>query len=130
GGTGYIGSHATVALQEAGYNVLILDNLSNSSASVNDAIASITGKKPLFIEGDIRDRACLDRLFSDYRISAVMHFAGLKAVGESVQFPLRYYDNNVHGSIQLLEAMQAANVRTFIFSSSATVYGDPQYLPL
>ena len=130
GGTGYIGSHATVALQEAGYNVLILDNLSNSSASVIDAISSITGQKPLFVKGDIRDRECLERLFSDYSISAVMHFAGLKAVGESVQFPLRYYDNNVHGSVQLLETMQAANVRTFIFSSSATVYGDPQYLPL
>lgn len=130
GGTGYIGSHATVALQEAGYHVLILDNLSNSSITVLDAITSITTQRPSFIEGDIRDAALLKQIFSEYAITAVMHFAGLKAVGESVQFPLRYYDNNVHGTVELLSAMQAANVRTFIFSSSATVYGDPQFLPL
>ncbi|MCQ9615600.1 UDP-glucose 4-epimerase GalE [Paenalcaligenes niemegkensis] len=130
GGTGYIGSHTTVALQQAGHQVLILDNLSNSSVSVLDAIAAISGQRPDFIEGDIRDATVLARVFCDYRIDAVMHFAGLKAVGESVQFPLRYYDNNVHGSLQLLSAMQTANVRTFIFSSSATVYGDPQFLPL
>lgn len=130
GGTGFIGGLTTVSLLEAGHNVLILDNLSNSSPSVLDAIEKITGKRPDFIQGDIRDAALLADLFSRYSIQAVMHFAGLKAVGESVQFPLRYYDNNVHGSVQLLQAMQAANVRTFIFSSSATVYGDPKFLPL
>lgn len=130
GGTGYIGSHTTLALQEAGYHVVIVDNLSNSDASVLDALESLSGQRPVFIEGDIRDRTLLDGIFSEHRIDGVMHFAGLKAVGESVAFPLRYYDNNVHGSVNLLEAMQAANVNTFIFSSSATVYGDPQFLPL
>ncbi|MGG4773421.1 UDP-glucose 4-epimerase GalE [Paenalcaligenes sp. Me52] len=130
GGTGFIGSHTTVALLQAGYNVLILDNLSNSSASVLDAIEKIADIRPDFVQGDIRDANLLNELFSRYSIQAVMHFAGLKAVGESVQFPLRYYDNNVHGSVQLLQAMQDANVRTFIFSSSATVYGDPKFLPL
>lgn len=130
GGTGYIGSHTTLALQEAGYHVVIVDNLSNSDASVLDALESLSGQRPVFIEGDIRDRALLDGIFSEHRIAGVMHFAGLKAVGESVAFPLRYYDNNVHGSVNLLEAMQAAHVTTFIFSSSATVYGDPQFLPL
>ncbi|MGO3890740.1 MAG: UDP-glucose 4-epimerase GalE [Paenalcaligenes sp.] len=130
GGTGFIGSLTTVSLLEAGHNVLILDNLSNSSPSVLDAIEKIAGKRPDFIQGDIRDATLLADLFTRYSIQAVMHFAGLKAVGESVQFPLRYYDNNVHGSVQLLQAMQAANVRTFIFSSSATVYGDPKFLPL
>ena len=130
GGTGYIGSHTTLALQEAGYHVVIVDNLSNSDASVLDALESLSGQRPIFIEGDIRDRTLLDRIFSEHRVDGVMHFAGLKAVGESVAFPLRYYDNNVHGSVNLLEAMQAANVNTFIFSSSATVYGDPQFLPL
>ena len=130
GGTGFIGSLTTVGLLEAGHNVLILDNLSNSSPSVLDAIEKITGKRPDFLQGDIRDAALLADLFSRYSIQAVMHFAGLKSVGESVQFPLRYYDNNVHGSIQLLQAMQAANVRTCIFSSSATVYGEPKFLPV
>ena len=107
-----------------------MDNLSNSDASVLDALESLSGQRPVFIEGDIRDRTLLDGIFSEHRIAGVMHFAGLKAVGESVAFPLRYYDNNVHGSVNLLEAMQAAHVTTFIFSSSATVYGDPQFLPL
>lgn len=130
GGVGYIGSHTTVALQEAGYRVLILDNLCNSDVAVLKAIAKITGEEPCFIEGDIRDRGLLDKIFSDYRIKAVMHFAGLKAVGESAEQPLAYYDNNVNGSLQLLQAMQRADVRTIVFSSSATVYGDPQSLPL
>ena len=107
-----------------------MDNLSNSDASVLDALESLSGQRPVFIEGDIRDRTLLDGIFSEHRIAGVMHFAGLKAVGESVAFPLRYYDNNVHGSVNLLEAMQTAHVTTFIFSSSATVYGDPQFLPL
>ena len=130
GGTGFIGSHTTVALQQAGYRVLILDNLCNSSTAVLDAIEQITGARPAFVQGDIRDKSTLAHLFTDHDISAVMHFAGLKAVGESTQRPLAYYDNNVHGSVQLLSAMAAAGVKTFVFSSSATVYGDPQKLPL
>lgn len=130
GGTGFIGSHTTVVLQQAGHDVLILDNLCNSRPEVIDAIAQITGRKPGFVQGDIRDAALLDRLFAEHPIQAVMHFAGLKAVGESTQIPLAYYDNNIHGSVTLLHAMQKAGVRTFIFSSSATVYGDPQKLPL
>lgn len=130
GGTGFIGSHTVVALQQAGYNVLILDNLCNSRREVLDAIEKITGIRPSFVQGDIRDSRLLDTLFTDHQIDAVMHFAGLKAVGESSQIPLAYYDNNVGGSVQLLEAVQKAGVRTFIFSSSATVYGEPQALPL
>lgn len=130
GGTGFIGSHATVVLQQAGYRVLILDNLSNSAAPVLDSIAEITGQRPDFVQGDVRDAHALDALFRSHRISAVLHFAGLKAVGESTQKPLDYYDNNVHGSAALLAAMRRADVKTFVFSSSATVYGDPQKLPL
>ncbi|UYO93925.1 UDP-glucose 4-epimerase GalE [Pollutimonas sp. M17] len=130
GGTGFIGSHATVVLQQAGYRVLILDNLCNSAAPVLDSIAEITGQRPDFVQGDVRDAHALDALFRSHRISAVLHFAGLKAVGESTQKPLDYYDNNVHGSTALLAAMRRADVKTFVFSSSATVYGDPQKLPL
>lgn len=130
GGTGFIGSHTTVALQQAGYRVVILDNLHNSRAAVVDAIARITGARPDFIQGDVRDTDTLDQLFGQHDIAAVLHFAGLKAVGESVEMPLSYYDNNVHGSVALLQAMQRADVRTFVFSSSATVYGDPVELPI
>lgn len=130
GGTGFIGSHTTVALQQAGYRVLILDNLCNSTTGVLDAIAAITGVRPEFVQGDIRDAPLLDTLFTSHAIRAVLHFAGLKAVGESTAMPLAYYDNNIHGSVQLLQAMQRAQVRTMVFSSSATVYGDPQKLPL
>src|SRR5690606_23279098 len=130
GGAGFIGSHTAVVLQQSGYEVLILDNLCNSTREVLSAIEKITGRAPVFVQGDIRDAALLARLFEEYRITAVMHFAGLKAVGESTQIPLAYYDNNVHGSVTLLQSMQKAGVRTFIFSSSATVYGDPQRLPL
>ncbi|PWF22185.1 UDP-glucose 4-epimerase GalE [Corticimicrobacter populi] len=130
GGTGFIGSHTSVVLQQAGHDLLILDNLCNSQRTTLPAIAQISGRPPLFIEGDVRDTELLARIFSEHTIDAVLHFAGLKAVGESTQIPLVYYDNNVHGSTALLQAMQQAQVRTFIFSSSATVYGDPQYLPL
>ena len=130
GGTGYIGSHTVVRLFEAGYEVVILDNLSNSKISVIDRIEKITNKRPLFIEGDIRDQSLLNKLFSDQEIDAVIHFAGLKAVGESVEEPLKYYENNVGGSISLLEAMKNANVTKMVFSSSATVYGEPQELPI
>ena len=130
GGTGYIGSHACVALIEAGHDVVILDNLCNSSAQVLTRLERITGREPVFVQGDVRDRDCLDQIFADYSIGAVMHFAGLKAVGESVNSPLEYYDNNVTGTLTLLAAMAHALVKTLIFSSSATVYGDPASVPI
>lgn len=130
GGTGYIGSHTVVELIKAGHELLVYDNLSNSSPKVLDRIEAITGHRPNFVEADIRDAAALGTVFAQYPISAVIHFAGLKAVGESVEQPLRYYDNNVLGSIRLFEAMDAANVRTLVFSSSATVYGDPATVPI
>ncbi len=125
GGAGYIGVHACVALIEAGYTPLVLDNLSNGSAEALRRVGRITGRQPQLIQADVRDAAALDGLFAAQRIEAVMHFAGLKAVGESTAQPLRYYDHNVGGSITLLEAMQRAGVRSLIFSSSATVYGEP-----
>jgi len=124
GGTGYIGSHACVALAQAGHQLVILDNLCNSRADVVDRLEPLCGMRPVFIEGDVRDAATLDEVFDRHPITAVMHFAGLKAVGESVTRPLEYYDNNVHGSLQLLAAMRRAEVKTFVFSSSATVYSD------
>jgi len=127
GGTGYIGSHTVVQLLEAGFSVVILDNLSNSNRSVLDRIIKLTGKYPEFIEGDIRDRIALRKIFENYSIGAVIHFAGLKAVGESESLPLVYFDNNVSGSIVLFEEMALAGVQTVVFSSSATVYGDPGY---
>lgn len=130
GGTGYIGSHACVALAKAGHELVIIDNLCNSSADVIDRLATICGKRPSFVQGDIRDAATLDRLFDTHQISAVMHFAGLKAVGESSEKPLDYYDNNVVGTVQLLAAMGRAAIKTFVFSSSATVYGDPASVPI
>lgn len=130
GGTGYIGSHACVELINAGYEVLILDNFSNSQAGVADRIQQITGKAPLLVEGDVRDEALLRKLFTQHQFIAVMHFAGLKAVGESVAQPLLYYDNNVSGSVTLLRVMQEFAVRQFVFSSSATVYGDPVAVPV
>jgi UDP-glucose 4-epimerase len=130
GGTGYIGSHTAVVLAEAGHRPVLLDNLSNSSADVVDRLAQITGTRFPFIEGDIRDTALLRRVLADEGIGAVVHFAGLKAVGESVEQPLRYYDNNVGGTISLLQAMDETGVGTLVFSSSATVYGQPAYLPL
>ncbi|MBU3735940.1 MAG: UDP-glucose 4-epimerase GalE [Methylobacterium sp.] len=130
GGTGYIGSHTVVELIHAGHQVIMLDNLSNSSVEVLDRIAKITGVRPDFIQADVTDRAALDALFARRKIDAVLHFAGLKAVGESVADPLRYYHNNVFGSLCLLQAMQQAGVRTLVFSSSATVYGDPDAVPV
>lgn len=125
GGTGYIGSHTVVQLLEAGNKVVILDNLCNSNREVVNRIEQITGKRPDLVVGDIRERAILRSLFANQTIDAVIHFAGLKAVGESVAEPLKYYDNNVSGSIVLFEEMARANVKTLVFSSSATVYGDP-----
>ena len=130
GGTGYIGSHTAVVLIEAGHRVALLDNLSNSSADVPDRIAQITGTKPAFIEADVRDTTVLVRTLRDFSIDAVVHFAGLKAVGESVENPIDYYAHNVQGIISLLEAMRESGCKTLVFSSSATVYGEPQYLPL
>ena len=130
GGAGYIGSHACLSLLEAGYNVVALDNFSNSHPAALARVQHITGKTLQLVQGDIRQRNTLDELFAAYPISAVMHFAGLKAVGESCQQPLKYYDNNVLGTLTLLQAMQAANVRQLIFSSSATVYGQTDSMPV
>ncbi len=130
GGTGYIGSHAAVALVEVGHQVVLLDNLSNSQVAVLDRLERILGHRVPFVEADIRDTDTMIRTMRDHGIDAVMHFAGLKAVGESVKEPINYYANNVQGTISLLQAMDACDVRTMVFSSSATVYGDPQYLPL
>ncbi|MDG2412035.1 MAG: UDP-glucose 4-epimerase GalE, partial [Halioglobus sp.] len=130
GGAGYIGSHACVALIDAGYDVVVLDNLSNSSVVALQRIGSICGTVPEFVHGDIRDRQCLDAVFSRHTVQAVLHFAGLKAVGESVAMPLEYYDCNVSGSLVLLEAMAKAGIKNLVFSSSATVYGDPATVPI
>jgi UDP-glucose 4-epimerase len=130
GGTGYIGSHTAVLLLERGYRLTVLDNLSNSSAVVLDRIARLTGKKANFVRGDMRDENVLKTLFNENGFDAVIHFAGLKAVSESVAKPLSYYENNITGTINLLNAMSAADVKTLVFSSSATVYGDPQTLPI
>lgn len=130
GGMGYIGSHTVVELHQQGLDVVIFDNLSNSKPIVLDRIEKISGKRPVFIEGDIRDGVALDQVFEQHDIDAVIHFAGLKAVGESVAQPLSYYDNNVVGSLRLLEAMNKAGVKNIIFSSSATVYGTPERLPI
>lgn len=129
GGLGYIGSHTVVQLLEHDYNVIVLDNLSNSDAGIEARIARITGKPLQFVEGDIRDRTLLASLLKDCAINSVMHFAGLKAVGESQVQPLAYYDNNVLGSIILFEEMLKAGVQTLVFSSSATVYGDSPHTP-
>lgn len=131
GGTGYIGSHTVVELIQAGYEVDIVDNLFNSKSSVVDQIEKITGKRPGFFEADLLDKEKIDAIFTDNKYDAVLHFAGLKAVGESVEKPLLYYHNNVAGTINLLEVMQKHHVNEFIFSSSATVYGiqeSPEYI--
>ena len=130
GGTGYIGSHTVVELQSAGYDVVVMDNLSNSSMKVLDRIEAITGKKVPFYEADIRNREDLEKIFSNEKIDAVIHFAGLKAVGESVQKPWEYYENNISGTLTLLDEMKKHNVKNIIFSSSATVYGNPAIIPI
>lgn len=129
GGTGYIGSHTATVLAQAGHQVVLFDNLSNSSITVPDRLERITGQRLPFVQGDIRNTALLETTLRQHGIQAVIHFAGLKAVGESAEKPIDYYANNVQGSISLLQAMQAAQVYTLVFSSSATVYGQPQYLP-
>ena len=130
GGAGYIGSHTVIELLASGHELVIFDNFSNSSPKVFDRIERISGKRPTVLEGDIRDGESLRAVFRDYPISAVIHFAGLKAVGESVEQPMRYYDNNVLGSLRLFEAMAEANIFNLVFSSSATVYGDPHTVPI
>jgi UDP-glucose 4-epimerase len=130
GGLGYIGSHACVALAEAGHEVVILDNLSNAKSSVIERLRELTGAPMEFVRADVRDRAALHAALAGRRVEAVLHFAGLKAVGESVEKPLLYYDHNVGGTLALLEVMAELKVRLFVFSSSATVYGEPERLPL
>ena len=130
GGLGYIGSHTCVELIKAGHEPVALDNLSNTTVAVAERVRAITGQILPFIVADIRDSAALDAAFAAHAFEAVIHFAGLKAVGESVEQPLRYYDNNVAGSVALFEAMQRSGVKTLVFSSSATVYGDPHTVPI
>lgn len=130
GGAGYIGSHTMVELLNAGHHVVCLDNFSNSSAEAVRRVQKITGKQVTLVEGDVRDIAALDVLLTQRPIDRVVHFAALKAVGESVARPLDYYDNNVAGTLALLGACRRAGIRRFVFSSSATVYGNPQTLPL
>lgn len=130
GGLGFIGSHTVVSLQEAGHNAIILDNLCNSSLHILGRIEQITGKAPAFFKGDVNDPAALDAIFSQYDIKAVIHFAALKAVGESVEKPLEYYRNNVGGMITLLEQMKKHSVVNMVFSSSCTVYGEPLKVPV
>jgi len=130
GGAGYIGSHAAVSLLANGHNICILDNLTNSSKKVIQNLAIITKQEVPFVEGDILNKDLLIKILKDYNIDSVMHFAGLKSVSESVKNPLLYFKNNVQGTIVLLEAMERAEVSNLVFSGSATVYGDPQYLPI
>ena len=130
GGTGYIASHTAVILTNAGHKVVLYDNLVNSNASVVNKLEKITGVKLPFVEGDIRHADLLTSTLKSYGVDAVIHFSGLKAVGESVQNPLEYYDYNVGGTISLLNAMTEVGIKRIVFSSSATVYGDPQYLPI
>jgi UDP-glucose 4-epimerase len=130
GAAGYIGSHTAVEVITAGWSPVIVDNLCNSSQVVIDRIERITGKRPVFVRADVRDAAALDRIFGSHRIDTVVHFAGLKAVGESVAEPLRYYDNNVNGTLVLVDAMRRHAVQQMVFSSSATVYGAAETMPL
>jgi len=130
GGAGYIGSHTCVELLKAGHEVIVFDNFCNSSPESVARVQQITGRSLALVKGDIRNRDQLESVLREFKCDAVIHFAGLKAVGESVEKPLMYYDNNVVGTVRLLEAMEATGVKTIVFSSSATVYGDPQYLPL
>ena len=130
GGAGYIGSHTAAALVEAGHSIVIYDNLSNSKVQVIENLEKILGKQVPFFQGDVRDTELLAATMGKFSVDAVIHLAGLKAVGESVASPLEYYENNVRGTLSLLRAMKAQGVKNLVFSSSATVYGDPQYLPI
>jgi UDP-glucose 4-epimerase len=130
GGAGYIGSHTAVELMNAGHHVVIIDNLCNSSRKVLERIQNLAGPNFSFVEADVRSASALDAIFQEHTIEGVIHFAGLKAVGESVAQPVRYFDNNVGSTLALLQAMERANVRRIVFSSSATVYGDPEQVPI
>lgn len=130
GGAGYIGSHTVVELQQSGYDVIVLDNLSNSSEKSLERVEKITGKKVPFYKADILDREALEKIFAKEKVDAVIHFAGLKAVGESVQKPWEYYENNIAGTLTLVDVMRKHNVKNLIFSSSATVYGNPAFVPI
>ena len=130
GGAGYIGSHTVVELQGAGYDVVVVDNLSNSSRKSLERVEEITGKPVKFYEDDIRDRDALERIFANEDIDSCIHFAGLKAVGESVSMPWEYYNNNISGTLTLVDVMRRNNVKNIIFSSSATVYGTPEFVPI
>lgn len=130
GGAGYIGSHTVVELLESGYGVVVVDNLSNSNKESMNRVKKITGKSPVFYEADVRDRAAMEKIFTENKIDYVIHFAGLKAVGESCVKPIEYYDNNLYGTLVLLEVMREHGCKKIVFSSSATVYGTPEKLPL
>ena len=130
GGAGYIGSHTNVELLNAGHEVVVVDNFCNSSAESVRRVQKITGKSVKLYEGDLRDGALLNKIFDENKIDSVIHFAGLKAVGESCAKPIEYYDNNLAGTLVLLDAMRAHGVKKIVFSSSATVYGTPEKLPL
>ncbi|WP_375083797.1 UDP-glucose 4-epimerase GalE [Providencia sp. SKLX074055] len=130
GGLGYIGSHTCVQMIQQGMQPVILDNLHNANLEVLNRIEAITGTKPIFYQGDVRDSQILDTIFANHQIHSVIHFAGLKAVGESVEKPIEYYDVNVNGTLVLVESMKKAGVKSLIFSSSATVYGEPEHIPL
>jgi len=130
GGAGYIGSHTVLELLEAGFEVVVLDNLSNASPESLERVAQLTSRRATLVQGDLRDEALIERMLAEHRFDATIHFAGLKAVGESVEKPLAYYDNNVAGTLVLLRRLDAAGVRRIVFSSSATVYGDPTSVPI
>lgn len=130
GGAGYIGSHTAIVLAQSGHQIVLFDNLSNSSSEVVEKISQIVGRQIILVQGDVRDTQALIEVMQQHAIDAVIHFAGLKSVGESVLKPIDYYSNNVQGTISLLQAMQEQSVSALIFSSSATVYGAPTYLPL
>ncbi|MEZ8824796.1 UDP-glucose 4-epimerase GalE [Vibrio amylolyticus] len=130
GGMGYIGSHTCIQMIESGMTPIVFDNLYNSKSSVLERIQKVSGSKPEFVQGDIRDKALLVEVMKRFSIERVIHFAGLKAVGESVEKPLEYYDNNVNGTLVLVDAMRESGVKSLVFSSSATVYGDPASVPI
>ena len=130
GGAGYIGSHTVVELSNAGYEAVVVDNLSNSSKESLKRVEELTGKKIRFYEADIRDRKAMDKIFEENKIDSVIHFAGLKAVGESTQKPVEYYDNNIGGTLTLVQSMREHGVKNIVFSSSATVYGSPAFVPI
>ena len=130
GGAGFIGSHTVVELQNAGYDVVVIDNLSNSSAKALQRVEKITGKPITFYKADILDREALEKTFNKENIESCIHFAGLKAVGESVAKPWEYYNNNIAGTLTLVDVMRKHHCKNIIFSSSATVYGDPAFIPI